>query len=454
MASRGWVEASHRQGALALAAFVAALSVAPESHAAAPGYEVTVGVGESDNISLVPSGGKDQTIGVEGVDFTWHDQQSRLGADVDADLQYLQYLQHAYSNEVIGNLIGDLRGTLVPQMLFWDLADNFGQGRVNPSQAVTPANRENINYFSTGPELAVPLTATTLIDLTAGYAKTTYQVSPLDGDRISGGLSLLRKLSADTSVSINLRDTRIDYSNDVLNEDYSRQDAFVRFDTHGQRTVIGVDLGFSKLRDSISPVSGVLARLQLSRKVSAFSTVAFSFGHQYSDAADAFRLGQTIGGANLATQSVSQSGTPFTSDSATLAWNFQRSRTGLGLSLEYYKDAYQQPSTLDDKRTQVEAHLSRALSPVLQVGVAEEYFYQQFDDFIGTATQTTSSIQLTWRAGKRLSVMLDYTHMTRHSDVSSSDYSANQIWLTVGYGRPAEVPPGPATPPLPRSSVY
>ena len=247
MASRGWVGASHRRGALALAAFVAALAVAPESHAAAPGYEVTVGVGESDNISLVPSGGKDQTIGVEGVDFTWHDQQSRLGADVDADLQYLECPQHAYSNEVVGNLIGDLRGTLVPQMLFWDLADNFGQGRVNPAQAVTPANRENINYFSTGPELAVPLTATTLIDLTANYAKTTYQVSPLDGDRISGGLSLLRKLSADTSVSINLRDTRIDYSNDVLNEDYSRQDAFVRFDTHGQRTVIGMDLGFSKL---------------------------------------------------------------------------------------------------------------------------------------------------------------------------------------------------------------
>ena len=71
--------------------------------------------------------------------------------------------------------------------------------------------------------------------------------------------------------------------------------------------------------------------------------------------------------------------------------------------------------------------------------MAEEYFYQQFDDFIGTATQTSSSIQLTWHAAKRLSVMLDYTHMTRHSDVSlSSDYSANQIWLTVGYGRPAE----------------
>jgi hypothetical protein len=454
MGSGDRVEALHRRAAITLA-FVATLAVAPGTKGAQPGYEVTVGIGESDNIALQPHGGPSETIGMQGVDFTWHDRRPRLDADIDGAVSYLEYLHHTFGNQVIGNVIGDVRATLVPELLFWDVADNFGQGRVNSLSALTPENRENINYFSTGPELALPLGSTTLLDISAHYAKVNYQVSPLSGNRESGAIALLHKLSSRASISLNVRDERVNYASDATYPDYDHQEAFVRFDAQGQRTTLGVDLGFSKIRDPAFPASGVLARMQLSRKVSPFSTVALSFAHQFSDATDVFRIGQTFGGATLSnTQSVQPTGTPFKSDIATLAWNFQRSRTGFGLSLEHYKDAYQQPSTLDDNRTQAEASMSRALTPTLQVVLSEQYYYQQLKDIDGSTTELTTDIHLTWRAGRRLSVTLDFIHSSRHSDIATSAYKENRAWLMLGYGRPAQVPPGPATPPLPRQSLY
>jgi len=453
MQRRGWVGSSCRRDSLVALAFVTVLAAAPASRGSDFGYLLTVGAAESDNIYLTPTDHKTDTILNQGIDLTWHDQQSRLTANVDADLNYLEFADHTFNDQLIGNFLGDARVTLVPDLLFFDLGDNFGQGRINPLAQVTPANQENINYATAGPEMLLPLAAETLLDLQAHYAKVTYVVSPLNSDRISGEVGILHKLSAATSVSINVRDEHVVYSNDVLNEDYTRQDAFVRYDAKGVRTTIGIDLGVSRLRDSQAPTSGVLARLEASRKISASSNMALVLSHQYSDAADAFRLGQTLGGANLNVQTVTQSGAPFTSDTANLAWNFLKQRTGFGIGVTYFKDAYQPPSTLDnDNRVQVDAHASRQLTPSLQVVLTELYLHERFTNTVGTFNESTTQAALNWRAGRRLTVSFDYSHDNRHSDLPGTNYGENRIWLTVGYGRPAQLPPGPAAPPLPSAA--
>jgi Putative beta-barrel porin 2 len=442
----------HRRGWVGMA-FVTALAVAPASRGSDFGYQVTVGAAETDNIFLTPTDHKSDTIINEGLDLTLREQSVRLTANVDADLQYLEFLNHTFNDQLIGNFLGDARFALVPEYFFWDLDDNFGQGRINPLAQVTPANQENINYANTGPEVMLPLGGETLLDLQAHYAKVTYEVSPLNSSRVSGQVGVLHKLSADSTISINVHDEHVNYSNDVLNEDYTRQDAFVRYDAKGARTTIAVDLGYSRLRDSASPNSGVLARLELSRKMSSSQTLAVVFSHQYSDAADSFRLGQTLGGANLNVQTGTQTGAPFTSDTANIAWNFLRQRTGFGAGVTYFKDAYEPPATLDnDNRVQVDAHASRQLTPNLQLALTELYLHEKFINTVGTFNESDTQLALTWRAGRRLSVALQYSHDNRHSDLPQTNYGANRIWLTVGYGRPAQVPPGPATPPLPTAA--
>jgi hypothetical protein len=204
------------------------LTAAAVCHGSEPGYQVSVGVIESDNIQRLSSGGNTDTIIEEELGLTWHQRGARLDADVDADLSHLNYVPAIFGDEVIGNFIGQARYAVVKQMLFWELADNFGQSSINPLQAITPTNREFVNYAMTGPEMLLPLGGSTLLDVTARYGRVDYQTSALNSNRFSGGLGVIHNLSPLSHVSLNVRDERVDYTNDTLNPDYDNQEAFVR----------------------------------------------------------------------------------------------------------------------------------------------------------------------------------------------------------------------------------
>lgn len=430
------------------------LLVASNSEASAPGYEISVGVIETDNVQRLPSGGTSDTILEQEINFTWHDQRPRLNTDIDADLSHLTYVPHTFSDEVIGNFIGKTRLAVVPQYLFWNFADNFGQGSANPTQAITPENRENINYFSTGPETLLPLGGQNLLDLKAAYGKVTYQKSPFDNSRVSGGLGLIHELSARTEVSLNLSDERVNYSNDTSNPDYSTQQAFVHFDARANRTTLGVDVGYGRLVDPSFSNGTVTARLELSRKVSASSTISLSFGREYSDAAAAFQISQVLNGANLNTQQSVQTGGPFTMIYETAAWNFARNRTKFGVTFSHFKDDYVENTTFNDTRTLVDANVSRQLTPAVQVALSEDYYRQSFENIPGNSNQTITDLKLTWQLARRLSASVDYAFTRRQSEIGSTGFSENRLWLSIGYGRPAAVPPGVAAPPLPHSVTY
>lgn len=449
MCSGGGMRATKSQGVTALTALLTCLAAARGAHAAQPGYDISLGVAESDNVARVATNPQADTIITQGLGLTWHDLRPLLSADVDANLNYVEYLRHTVGNEVIGNFLGQARATAVPDVLFWHVSDNFGQGLTNPLAAATPQNRENINYFETGPELLVPLAQTLLLNVTADYARVSYQASPLDSSRYTGGIGLVHPLSPSSSISINFRDQHVDFSNDALNPDFQLQEAFAHYEAKNKRTVFSLDLGYSKLRDTVSPGGGALARLDISRKVSPSSTVALTAGRQYSDSGDAFRLEQTLGGANLNTQTVTQTSTPFRIDHASLAWNFQRGRTGFGISLDYFKDTYQQPSTLNDSRKELGANVSRKLTPTLEVALIGQYFREEFEVLQGNSTQTLADAQLKWRAGRFWSVIFDINRTSRSSDAPGTDFTENRVWLRLAYGRPAAVPAGPVTPPLP-----
>jgi hypothetical protein len=449
--------ASDRWGALVLATLVTLAAGTHGAQAALPGYELMFGVGESDNVARSPRG-PSATIVMEGADLAWHDQRPRFDTNIDADLQYLTYFPRQFHSEVVGNFLGNLRAALVPELLHWDLSDNFGQGRLDPLAPASPLNRENINYLSTGPDLLLPLTGTNFIDISAHYGNVIYQKSDLDSTRYSGRVGLIHQLSEAASVSLNLTDQRVDYKNDRLNVDYSSQDAFARFDARGVRTTLSVDLGYNRLRSSVFPQSAVLARLQISRKISGSSTVALAAGHQFSDAADAFVLSQTLGGANLATQSTTQTGVPFKSDYGTLGWNFQRNRTGFGLGASVYKDDYVQQGSVqlgaaDDRRLLVDGHLSRLLSPTLTFLLGDEFYRQNFPNLGQHDTENDVNAELSWRASRSITLAASVIHSNRHSDIPNTDFTENRLWLSISYGRPAQLPPGPPPPRLPNQKL-
>lgn len=440
-----------RAGVVALLA--ATVCMSPRAGLAAePGYQLQLGVIESDNIERLPTGGTNETIGVLGLGFDWHDKRPWFDADIDADMNYLDYFPHTYAGQFIGNVLGTMRLNLAPDYLSWDFAENFGQVPLQPLAPITPGNQQNLNYFSTGPALTLPLGQTTQLDVTGQYGRIIYQLSPLNSTILSGGVGLVHELSTTSDISVNVRDDSMRFDNDV-NPNYDRQDAFAHFDAKGSRTTLGIDLGYSHLQFPGANSGTPLVRLDVSRRVSASSTIGLAAGHDYSDGADSFRLVQGIGGATLYTQPVLAASAPFVGNYGTVAWNFQQARTTLGFSASYFRDRYQTDATLNNERALATAAATRQLTPSMQLGLTEDVVRWHFDSGDESATTSDTALQLTWRVGPRVSVFLAYYLAKGEGNVPGIQYTENRIWLSVGYGRAAEVPPGPAPLRLPGAGM-
>jgi hypothetical protein len=432
--------------AAALLAAVSCLS-AGLALADAPGYDVQLWATHSDNIQREPGGTAD-TIGIAELGFIWHDKAPWLDSDIDLDLAHEHYFQNSYGDDTIGDFIGQERLKL-GDILAWDFIDNFGQARIDPLAPITPANRENINYFVTGPKLALPLSAQTQLNATAQYGTVDYQHTPLDNTRLTGVLGLQHNISPLSNISINVKDERIDFKNDQLNPDYTREEAFARFETKGSRTELGVDLGYGSLDQQGTHDSSPVGHVELTRRLSANSTIGIELGHDYSDGADWFRAVQALGGAGLTTLSALQAGAPFLHTYGTLAWNFQLARTTVAFNASYFRNNSQEAPVLNNELTVVNARVDRRVTPMVDLALTEYLVRQHFDSSDETATEADTGLQLTWHVGEHLSVYLSYFLDKANSNVRADSFTENRVSLIIGYGRAAAVAPGPAPVRLP-----
>src|ERR1700733_4882028 len=120
MGSREGVHASRRRRSCVVSLAFVCVAAAGASRGAAPGYEITAGFIETDNVQLVPTGGSSDTLASQQVQLDWHDQRTRIDTDIDADLMHITYLRHTFGDQVIGNFLGRVGATLIPQLLVWN----------------------------------------------------------------------------------------------------------------------------------------------------------------------------------------------------------------------------------------------------------------------------------------------------------------------------------------------
>ena len=176
----------------------------------------------------------------------------------------------------------DLRYLFVPGRFEWVLTESFGQSEIDPFAASTPDNRENINYFTTGPDFTVRLGSVGSLTLFGRYSMTQFEDSNFDDERLLGGLSLGRDLSARSNVSLNATAERVEFDDQTAGSDYDRQSAFLRYEIEGARTTIGAGSGrTARFTTTATTSSSPLFELDISRDLSQRSVLTFRGGVQF-----------------------------------------------------------------------------------------------------------------------------------------------------------------------------
>ena len=78
-------------------------------------YGGDVGVGETDNVSLASTNKISQTLAVADANIDVLEQRRLFSVDAKGDFSYLDFLQGAYSPELIGRFDGIAKVSLLPE---------------------------------------------------------------------------------------------------------------------------------------------------------------------------------------------------------------------------------------------------------------------------------------------------------------------------------------------------
>ena len=412
-------------------------------------YGIDAGVGETDNVTLARDDKISQTMAVTDFDLAYIKKSQRLNAEAKGDFSYLDYLQNAYRNQLVGRFDGSAELALLPQRLTWTLEENFGQATINPFTPTVPTNLENINILTTGPDLSLRTGGASFVDLSARVARTQYESAstPFSNTRETGSIAWGLNLSPLSSLSVNADFTRVSFENTTLNSDFERTNGFVRYKVDSARTGISADLGATIVSDSGESSASALARFKLARKLSASSRLTFTLGHETIDSSTTFSALQAGATGAIGTAPATNTSQNYTSNYGSVGWDYQRNRTTLALSGRWEKDDYPNLSALDRTLASGEFRLQRTLTRAFATQITGRIYSSNYGKVTLIAANAspnneTSSISaaVTWRHGRALEVKLACEHTSYTTSPNDTGYRESRVLLTVGYRPLRELP--------------
>jgi hypothetical protein len=393
------------------------------------------GVGYSDNITRVPENESSETIGTMGLDLLWQERTRRLRGDATVDLSYFEYMDNTYDSELLGTANGTLAFGIVPETLNWVVQDSFGQAQSDPFVASTPETREDLNYFSTGPDLTVRFGSTGFGRLFGRWSSTNYQDSPLDAERTTGGVAIGRRPNSRTELSLNAVTESVDFD-DAQNTDFDRDSVFVGWELNASRTILDANVGYTWLeRDGADKEGSALISINVSRELTAASTLRLTLSQQLGDAGDSLR-GQLQGGVvGGGAGQITASSDPFESQIVSAEWAYLRGRTGFRLGASHSEDDYETQTTLNRKRDGVTAGFSRRIATTMTFDLSADFDKEKFENSGLENDELRIAATLNWRAWRRLGLRFIVERYDRDGEgsVTDTDFVENRAFLTLAY---------------------
>jgi Putative beta-barrel porin 2 len=395
-------------------------------HAQQLDVELTGGVSYSDNIHRDAVNEETGVISRAGISLDYDQRSRRIDSDVDVDLSYENYSKDAFEDGAVGGVDASLDFSIVPERFLWSFQENFGQITTDPFAATTPDNREDINYFTTGPDFLMQLGSATSLRVAARFSDTQYEISPTDGQQLGGVLSLARQLSGESKLSLVLDGNKFEFDDEQANTDYERYSAYLSYQVKGARTDLSVDGGYSRLEIGDEVPDGPLARVTASRQMSTAAKLTLSVGTLFSDSGDLFRDGQDQLGASMETSQVVATSDPFVNNFASLGYDFDRNRTSFGFGVEFEEERYETETDLDRNLITWNGHFRRQLSAIFAVSVTAELIQEDFENVDFSDDELRASAYLNWTLGRRLALRFQYDHFDRDSTRAVTEYAENR----------------------------
>lgn len=321
--------------------------------------EVSAGYGQSDNLGREVMEGVRSAFHWLGVAVDLGAERPRFSGSLAGDLQLREYgeselLMLADDNELLGSLDGYVAISVFPDVFTWSISANTGQTRSNPFEAASPLNREQVNVWSTGPRLDLPVGQRTVLRIDGQRRERSYEESDrLDSTSEQVDLGLRRVLSNVSTASVYFSRNTVSYETGV---DYAFESAYVAyersFSSGGVELQIGVnDVSGRQIDVGTTP----FASLRWDRGIGRRSSLSLWATRELTDPGELFRTGGVPGADTVETERVLNdldlgdarldgvvlSQDPIKRTAVGLALSVQRERSSFSISLGATEEDYQ-----------------------------------------------------------------------------------------------------------------
>jgi hypothetical protein len=398
--------------------------------------EVRVGAERTDNVARTEADQIEETVGVLGLSMDFASESPRIESSVVSDLEYRNYLDDTFDDEVVGSLFADLSLHVAPRTFSWITEYRFGNIQADPFRPDTAENREAVHSISTGPDLTLRFGSVSAVELSGRYHANRFEESEIDSDVISGRLSFIRGLSPHRSLSLNLTGDSVDYDNAILDSDFKRYAAYLGFESEMSRGSLLVNLGATELEDSAGETHrSTLIDFDLIRELSSSTTFVLAYDQSISDAASSLTQMQAPGGNFGSSQQTPGVSDPFETRRFAVELEFQRGSNSFFVAGYATDNEYFTLSGLDREQIDFRAGFTRTLGSAWRVNLDGGVQNTKFAEVNRKDRDLRVRGGLSRRLSRSLSVNLDVTRFERDSDVAGFDYDETVIGLTFSYTR-------------------
>ena len=395
--------------------------------------EFRLGGTYSDNAARVNSNVTSDTIVSAGLWLDVSEITKRFDGWLKANIDHSVYTEDTFDDETFASFAGVAEVQLVPRVFSWVVANRFGKLRTNPFQADTPTNRENVNRFSTGPNLNLRFGNVTVIRLEGRYRKTRYEISDFDNDVLSGSISLIRMLSEARSISLNVTADRIEYDDSDLYSNFDLQSAFLAIQSRVSRGELSAAIGVNQIHDNGITFDGSLANITWNRKISSASSFSLGYDQRFSESGDLFERYQDIDKGNDTSLPVLGSANPLEISRGSVSYQFNKERNGVSFSFSHSQFDYEMDDFLDRDISALRIDIQRKLGAAWQVRIGARALRTEYDQSEREDDDLELWLTIRRQLTRALGVDFGVRRVERDSNAAGFDYEENRYTVRLVY---------------------
>ena len=411
-------------GLLALNNPVYALQVEP---GAAAGLEYT------NNAALTPNHEDDDWIATSSLGVRINQSDGPITSNTNASLAYENYINNTYGNKYYFNLNSTNVWEMIRNRFDWNIEDFYSQTPVDSINADTPANIQNTNVFSLGPNIYFPISGRQKLTLSPLYQNYSYGDTDTDNQQYGMDANWLYQLYPTTRVGIDGGMTKVKYANSDKNPDYTIDTVNGIISVTRARSEYTLNAGGTYIRrDVLDNASGLTGNLTWLYKLTGHSSARLYLASELTDTSAGYYDSQ-VNPDNGSYSNEQASSDVLRNNVGRLTLERQSSTLSARVWGEY-RDLDYKVAPDDRKVQEFGTALDYHISPLLTTGLYGEYNRTKQTSDSRLDKQYAIGGNVGYRLTRKLQTVFGLHYRNEDSTLASAEYSEFGAFIRLVYG--------------------